>query len=241
MTRRQSRQSRLSRRIEKKTKKNLILSLLGIIIIIFLILKVGIPLLVNFSLLIANQKDKSTTSQNTTNPSFISPPVLNPLPSATNSAALVISGNGNTGQTVRIYINDNLIDETPTKKDGSFSINETLKKGTNTIQTKSELNGKESDFSNSIVVTYSDTKPSLEITSPSDGQTFSKDQNTAPVSGKTDPDVKITVNGFWAIVDDNNNFSYSLPLQNGDNQIKVIATDNASNTTEKDIKITYNP
>lgn len=242
MTRQTQRTSRLARNIERRTRKNLIFSILGIIIVLFLVVKLGIPLLVNFSLLIANQKDKSATSQNTaSNPSFIAPPILNPLPSATNSASLVISGMGNAGQTVRIYINNNLIDETPTEKDGSFSINETLQNGTNTIQAKSELNGKESSFSDPLNVTFSNTKPNLDITSPSDGQTFSKDQNTAQVSGKTDPDIKITVNGFWAIVDDNNNFSYSLPLQNGDNQIKVIATDNAGNTTEKDIKVTYNP
>jgi bacillopeptidase F len=241
MTRQTQRTSRLARNIERKTRKNLIFSIFGIIVVIFLVIKLGIPMLVNFSLMLSNQNDKATTTQTSSNPSFIAPPVLNPLPSATNSADLVISGTGNTGQNVRVYINNNLVDETPTKKDGSFSIDETLKKGTSTIQAKSELNGKESDFSDSLTIVFNDTKPNLDLTSPSDGQTFSKDQNTAPVSGKTDPDVKITVNGFWAIVDDNNNFSYSLPLQNGDNQIKVIATDNADNTTEKDIKVTYNP
>ena len=242
MTRQTQRTSRLARNIERRTKKNLFFSIFGIIVVLFLVIKLGIPLLVNFSLMLSNQKDKSTTSSsNSSNPSFIASPVLNPLPSATNSATLVISGTGNAGQTVRIYINSNLVDETPTKKDGTFSINKTLKKGTNTIQAKSELNGKESDFSNSLNIVFNDTKPNLDITSPSDGQTFSKDQNTAQVSGKTDADIKVTVNGFWAIVDDNNNFSYSLPLQSGDNQIKIVATDSAGNTTEKDIKVTYNP
>jgi bacillopeptidase F len=79
------------------------------------------------------------------------------------------------------------------------------------------------------------------VTSPTDGQTFAKDQGSVQVSGKTDNNVKITVNGFWAIVDDSNNFSYALPLQGGENQIKVVAEDKAGNTTQKDIKVTYNP
>ncbi len=235
------RQSRLSRRIESKSKANLILSLLGILAVLFLVIKLGIPLLVNFSLSIANQKDKTTESQNanSSDTSFIAPPILNPPPIATNSAKIIVSGIGNPNQTIRIYINDQIKDDIQTKKDGSFSAMEDIAKGLNTINAKAQIKGKESDFSNSVTVTYIDTKPTLDLTSPTDGQSFSKDQNTAPVSGKTSTGAKITVNGFWAIVDDNNNFSYNLPLQNGDNQIKVVATDDAGNTTEKDVKVTY--
>ena len=59
--------------------------------------------------------------------------------------------------------------------------------------------------------------------------------------GKTDSGVRITVNGFWAVIDENNNFSYSLPLQDGDNAIKVVAQDQAGNKAEKEIKVTYSP
>ncbi len=234
------RQSRLNRRQERKSKRNLFLSLLGIVVVIFLVIKVGIPLLVNFSLFISNKKDLAIQN-NSGNASFISPPVLNPVPSATNSAKIALSGIGNPNQTVKIYVNDELTDELPTKKDGTFSIIEDIKKGTNTIKAKSLAEGKESGFSETITVTYIDTKPTLDLTSPSDGQTFSKASNSAPVSGKTSPGARVTVNGFWAIVDDNNNFSYNLPLQNGENQIKAVATDDAGNTTEKEVKVTYNP
>jgi outer membrane lipopolysaccharide assembly protein LptE/RlpB len=47
------------------------------------------------------------------------------------------------------------------------------------------------------------------------------------------------VNGFWAVVDDNNNFSYTLPLQSGDNQIKIVAIDQAGNKAEKDLKVNF--
>ena len=240
MTRR--RQSRLNRTTERRSKRNLVLSLLGIIVVFFLIIKVGIPLLVNFSLFLANRKDTtSSQSVNSNDPSFIAPPVFDPLPSATNSAKIALSGTGNPDQTVKIYVNDNLQDEVPTKKDGTFSLTEDLKKGQNKITAKSQSKGKESDFSKPVTVTYIDTKPTLDLTSPSDGQTFTKAQNTAPVTGKTSSGARVTVNGFWAIVDDNNNFSYSLPLQNGDNQVKVVAKDDAGNTTEKNLKVTYNP
>jgi bacillopeptidase F len=104
-----------------------------------------------------------------------------------------------------------------------------------------DVSGKESEFSNVLTVAFKSAPPSLNLDSPSDGQSFSKDQNTATVKGVTDPDVKVTVNGFWAITDSQGNFSYDLPLQNGDNKITVIATDMAGNKNEKDIKVTYSP
>ena len=222
---------------------NLALSLLGIVVVVILVLKVGIPLLVNFSLFLANQKDKTTSSQNANSDdsAFISPPIFDPIPTATNSAKAALSGTGNPDQTIRIYVNDDLKNEVLTKEDGTFSLIQDLEKGVNTIKAKSKIKERESDFSQPVTIAYIDTKPTLDITSPSNEQTFSKDQNTAPVSGKTSTGSRITVNGFWAIVDENNNFSYNLPLQNGENQIKVIAADEAGNTTEKDLKIPYNP
>lgn len=234
--------SRLSKRQEKKTKQNLILSVAGIIVVLILLFKVGVPLLVNFSLFIGQQKDSSPISQsNSKDPSFIAPPIFDPIPSATNSAKISLTGSAIANQSVKIYVNGKLFDETPTKNDGSFSLIVDIQKGSNTINAKANVKGKDSNFSDSLTTTYIDSKPTLDITSPSDGQTFSKDQKSAPVSGKTSAGAKVTVNGFWAIVDENNNFSYSLPLQNGDNQIKIVATDDAGNSTEKDLKVTYNP
>jgi hypothetical protein len=133
------------------------------------------------------------------------------------------------------------VDKNPTQKDGSFSFKQTLNQGGNTIKVKATENNKDSDFSQVSSVTFGNTPPNLKVDAPSDGQSFSKDQNKIEVKGSTDPQVKITVNDFWAIIDENNNFSYTLPLQNGDNLIKVKATDQAGNTTEKDIKVTYSP
>jgi len=233
--------SRLNRRLEEKTKKNLVLNILGIVLVILLVLKFGIPLLVNLSVFFSgssknNQMPVATSIQDT---SFIAPPVLDSFPDATSSANIPVSGIASKNQSIDLYINGNLQDNTKTKDDGSFLLTETLRPGENTIQVKAVVNGKESDFSNSITTAFKSAPPSLNVTSPSDGQSYSKDQNTATVMGTTDPDVKVTVNGFWAISDDNGNFSYNLPLQNGDNQIKVVATDAAGNTTEKDIKVTY--
>lgn len=231
--------SRLSKRMEQRTKKNLILSVFGIILIIFLVFKFGIPLLVNLSLFLSGSQSKVET--NVQNPSFIAPPILDSFPQATASANIIISGIASKNQTINLYINDNLVDTVNAGDDGRFSFKETVKPGENTITAKVVVDKKESDISNSIITSFKNAPPSLNVNSPTDGQSFSKDQNTVNVRGATDTDTKVTINGFWAITDSNGEFSYNLPLQNGDNKVKIEAIDVAGNKTTKEIKVTYSP
>ena len=233
------RRSRLALKTERKTKKTIILASLGIIIVLFLLIKFGLNLLVGFSVFLAGTKNQTVSSNNNSSLIFIPAPVLNPLPAATNSAQIIISGKTETNKTVDLYVNSDLKDTTQSDKDGNFFFTESLSNGTNQIAAKTEDNNKKSDFSNSFTVNFVSKAPSLNVNTPSDGQSFSKDQNSVNVTGTTDAGVNVTINGFWAVMDENNNFSYTLPLQNGDNQIKIIATDQAGNKTEKDLKVTY--
>jgi hypothetical protein len=231
--------SRLLRRNVQKTKKNLVLSVLGIIVIIVLLLKFGIPLLINLSLFLSGSQNRGDASiQKET---FIAPPVLDSFPEATSSANIFISGIASEQQTIDLYINDNLVNTSKTNDEGKFTFEEKIEPGENVIKAKAVIDGKESEFSNTITTIYKSAPPSLKINSPSDGQAYSRDQNTADVKGITDSDVKVTVNGLWAITDGNGVFSYSLPLQNGENKIKIIATDLAGNKSESEIKVTYSP
>jgi len=233
------RRSRLSKNFEKKSRKTLILSVIGILIVLFLLFRFGLDILVGFTTLISGSKNTTgTTTSNQIN--FIAPPILNPLVSATNSARITISGKAVKGQTVYLYVNNQGVDQIQANNDGGFSFNETLNNGDNQIEARAESkDGKKSDYSNSFDVAFKNSPPTLDVSTPSDGQSFKKDQNTASVTGKTDAGVTVTVNGFWAVVDDNNNYSYTLTLQNGDNQIKIVATDQAGNKTEKDLKVNY--
>lgn len=226
--------------MEQKTKKNLFLSLVGIILVLLLVFKFGLPLLINLSLFLSGSKGNQEQTENK-DPSFIAPPILNPFPQATSSANVVISGVASKDQVVNLYINDNFINKTKTKEDGTFSFEEAIEPGENVIKAKAVVKDKESEFSEPLTLVFKSAPPSLDIREPIDGQSFGKEQNIADVHGITDPDVKITVNGFWAITDSQGLFSYRLPLQNGENKIKIIATDIAGNRTEKDVRVTYSP
>lgn len=233
--------SRLSHRMEAQSKKRFFLYTAGSVLILFFVLRFGINLLANLALLMGS-KDASDTSFQNSSVTFVAPPILNPLPQATNSAVMKISGTSTVKGAISLYINNQVVDKTQTQDDKSFSFDSvTLTKGDNAIQVKvtDEKSNKESDFSNQVTISYKTDKPKLTVDSPSDNQSFSKDSNTAPVSGTTDPGDKVTVNGLWAIVSDDGKFSYTIPLQNGNNKLKIIAADDAGNTTEIDKTVTY--
>jgi len=233
-------QTRLSRTAEKRTKKQLILSILGIILLLFLLFKFGIPLLTSFSLFLSG--NKGTTSQDIAkSQAVLTAPILNQTFSATNSASITVTGTAVAKEGIQLFVNDNLVDTTTTKDDGSFTFNSVnLTQQQNTIKVKAKLDNKVSDFSDAWNITYIQKAPNLTLDTPSDGQTFPHDQSRIPVKGKTDPDVKVTINDLWAIVDSSGIYSYTLSLQNGDNHIKIVATDAAGNTTTKELTVHYN-
>ncbi len=230
--------TRLSRRQDKKSKKNFYLTIIGIIIILYIFFKFGLPLLVNLSLFVS-QIGKNSEQTVNVQKTYVSPPVLNPLPEATNSAKIVISGKAFKDQTISLYINDDLISKDATDDKGEFSFTELLDKGENEIKVKAKQDNNESDFSYASTVIFKDKSPDLTIDYPEDGQNFEKDNNKINISGKTSLDADVTVNGFWAIVDENNIYSYSLNLKEGENEINVVAVDKAGNKSEKSIKVNY--
>ena len=142
-------------------------------------------------------------------------------------------------QKIKLYVNGDDVDETEVKKDKSFTFeNVELEPGANEIKVKALTeNNKQSDYSDALNITYVDKPPSLEINSPHDGDSFPKDKDSITISGKTDPGNKITVNGFWAIVNDEGNFSHTISIQDGENKIKIEAADTAGNKTTKEITI----
>lgn len=233
--------SRLSRKLERQTRNTFLLSVFGIAAILVVLIKFGVPFLTNFSLFISGSDYKNEQIDNKNKKVFIQAPILDPLESATNSAKITIKGIASTEQTIDLYINNEIVDKTKTKKNNSFVFEDiTLASGENVIKAQATTKeSKKSEFSNEIIVVYKKEAPKLSVDSPNQDQSFSKDDNPIKVSGKTNPGTRVIVNDFWAIVDEQGNFSYNLRLQNGDNTIKIVATDEAGNKTEMERKVKY--
>src|SRR5258706_16114681 len=127
--------SRLSQKQKSKSVKQLFLSIAGIIVILFLLVKLGIPMLINFSLFLAGVKGGASNSQDTNSSTILLPPILNPTYSATNSATISVTGTAIAKQSIQLFLNDEQIDATDTKSDGSFSFNNiVLNQGQNIIK-----------------------------------------------------------------------------------------------------------
>ncbi len=64
--------------------------------------------------------------------------------------------------------------------------------------------------------------PPLEVVEPIDG--LQTDQDTVVVSGSTDPEATISVGGQLVALDKGGQFSFRLPLNEGENTVQVTAT-----------------
>lgn len=232
--------SRLLKKLDKQSRKNFYLAFLGIVLVIFAVFKIGIPLLVQASLFIGNFNSTPETQKE--NPAFLQAPSLSPLPNATNSATIKLTGFATPEKEVEIFVNNELTTKINTDKDGTFEIPDLkLLNGENILKARMISDDRRSEFSESLTVTFNDKTPTLEITNPTDNQTFGKDQGKIEVKGKTDPDNQIMVNDFRAIVDSGGNFSYFLELSTGENKIQIKARNLAGNEIKVERKVTFSP
>ena len=216
--------------------KSIALMIAGIIAILIFLFTIGPDLLIQFSLLM--KKSSTANDLKKEELTYIAPPVLNSMNDATKSAEVIISGYAQDKQTIKLFVNGKIADKTTVKKNKQFTFSKVkLEKGNNEIKAKAVTqDDQESGYSQSITITYLADPPKLEISSPSDGQTIAKDQRLVTVRGTTDQNVKVTVNDFWAIMDEGN-FSYQISLSDGENTLKIVATDFANNQTTKEIKV----
>jgi len=231
--------SRLKRYEDKRQEKKLVISIVGIIAIFIFLGIFGIRILIGFSLLVDKLRG---TPQQQTSQQLILPPELNPLPIATNSATIAVSGKGQAGMTVIVYINDTDTEKTTVDKDGAFVIPSVkLIEGTNTISAKQTSDNKNvSVLSEVFTVISKKSKPTLDITYPSDNQQIRQEQNTITVTGKTnDESNTVNVNERLAILRNDGSFAYDLNVPEGDSVIKIIATDTAGNQITVERKINY--
>lgn len=233
--------SRLDKISRRHYEKNILFILIAIIIILVVFFVYGVPLLIKYSVFIGGIKNSDDKYTSKTNSSYIAPPVLDPLPSATNKEKITVSGSAQPKQTIKLYINGKYVDKVTVNENGSFSFeNALLDEGDNNISAKSLNLSRESDYSQNVSIKYIDKLPSLDINKPNDQQIISQGDSHISVEGKTDPDALVSINDYQTIVDNDGNFSYLLNLQKGENKIKVVATDEAGNKTIKELSVTLN-
>ena len=233
-------QLRSSRNEDRKASIRLILAILGTIAVIAFLAVFGLRILIGFSLLVDKLRGNSpaATSQSQ---SFLSPPVLDPLPEATNSAQIKVSGHGQAGLTAIIYLNGTETKKLTIDQDGTFKTQVTVPgEGDLAVSAKvTDDKGNTSDLSEVMTISINSKAPIMEVSSPSDNTTISGDDNKITVTGKVQEDVQVTVNDRFVVVQNDGSFSYKYPLPEGDTILRIIATDTAGNQTKIERKVTY--
>lgn len=243
MIRRKLGTSRLSRTSEKQNKKQTIYFTIGIIAIFIILLQFG-PALINiFGNTIYNLRGAKDENNQVIVKTLLQPPILNGIPDATQRAYISFSGTApdNHG-VVEIYVNNDLKKEINIVDIKEFEVKTlTISEGKNTIKARFVKNNKTSSFTNDFTVNFYKEKPKLDVSFPTDGTIFTKADKNITIAGQTDPEILVSVNGFRAIVSPDGKFSYIFSLNDGDNNITVIAQNPAGLSTQKDIKVKYNP
>ncbi|MFI5205337.1 MAG: hypothetical protein ACHQVK_00170 [Candidatus Paceibacterales bacterium] len=226
---------------QQKSQKKIIWNVILTVVVLYLIFFWGLPALIGGLSVFNRFKPSNTTAQNAPENATLAPPVLNIPYEATNSAQIRIPGYASPNIKVNIYLDDNLQTSVTSGDDGSFQSDPiSLNLGTNSIYGKTaDDKNRESLPSKPITITYSNDKPKLNISSPDDGTQIKGGDKKVTVSGQTDPDDSVTVNGQTVIVQSDGSFSISTGLNDGDNQIVIVSTNSVGNTTQVQRKVTY--
>lgn len=229
--------SRLEKHQNKQIFQRIAIAFVLFVAFIIFFFSVGIKMLVSFTLFLnqlANNGSKQQTSQQAETFNSIN---IDPIPSATNSANLTFSGTALNFDKLEIYLNDEKQDEITISDSFSGEI-KGLEKGTNTIHfIAKSSSSKETKKTPSYDVLYKNEKPKLEISEPNDNSKTNKED--IKISGVTDKETTIRVNGQPLIVDVEGKFTTTFRLKEGENKIQITAEDIVGNQEKKDLTITY--
>lgn len=229
-----------SRRRSSKNKRNLLLTIFLLFFLGYALLVWIIPNVIGGLFLVSHIGAKPATTPSPISDSTLAPPVLNIPYEATNTAKIRIKGYASPHHDIELYVNEEKVTTTETNEEGVFIAEGiSLEQGDNIIYGKTISSTSTSLSSKPIKVIYSNQKPKLSISHPSDGQTVKGGDKKITVQGSTDPGNSIVINGQKAIVNGDGNFSQSIPLNDGENSITVTASDQYNNQSQVTLKVKY--
>lgn len=211
--------------------------LLSVALVIVMI-KWGFPLFVK--IIAGNGATVSRTTEDIIPPQ---PPILSPLPEATNEGTINVEGFTEQGASLELTVNDTLNNSDKAKDDGSFTFSASLSTGANRVQIRATDEAGNASLSEVKIITVDKEPVTLSITSPKDGTEYiGRNSQSVEITGKTNkPNTQVIANNSFVDVNRDGTFVHRLQLASGENIIKLIASDKAGNQDEKTIKLIYTP
>lgn len=234
--------TRLQRKREKESVKQAVKYLFLIFLVLFLMVRFGLPGLIKLAAFIGDIKSSNQPieKQDQLAPR---PPTLNPISEATTSAKINLSGYGEAGTTTQLYVRGITVADSVVNNEGEFEFLEVhLREGENEIYVVSrDDQGNVSDESITYAITVDKTAPDLSIESPKDGDNFFDNDNPITIKGTTEEGAEVRVNNRFTRTKSDGSFETSLSLDEGDNEIEIKVVDEAGNETVEKIKVNYAP
>lgn len=155
-----------------------------------------------------------------------------------------LEGTSESGSTVTLFkegqkVKDTVADNNNKFYFGDIEINANQDKKTSFYVVAKSKQGVESDKSNLVDVVFDKTTPKFSIKTPEDGQKISDFSRTLQVTGSTEVNTQVLVNGRTAAVNQNNDFSAQIRLEEGDNTITVEVVDKAGNKSKQTVTVKF--
>lgn len=215
-------------------------AVLFLIVFFYLFFNIGLGLIIKTSAFISNFLNKKNNESISNNEikQEVALIDINNIPYATNSADFLVSGSILNLDILEFFLNEQKIKEVVTKSDTFEEIIGKLIKGDNLFYIIGK-NEKDKIIKKSKVyhILYKPDKPKLEIKEPQDRLTTSNSE--IKIAGETDKETFIKINDLPVVVDALGNFSTTIRLKEGENQIKITAEDQAGNIEEKVVTVLY--
>jgi len=225
------RYSRLAETQAKKAKKTALFYVVTSIIIVFILFFYGFNYSSKITAFVLNAIGKKTTSLGQDNLPPASPKIFE-VDEYTNKENYEISGTSEAGSEIIIFVNDNE-EKALTNSSGIFQTNIKLKKGLNTIYAKAiDDASNESLNSETVSITLDTTPPMLKINEPTQKTFIGNDNKKIKIKGETENNVQIHINNNFVFVNSDNTFEFEIELSEGEQEISIIAIDEAQNETE---------
>lgn len=172
-------------------------------------------------------------------------PLIN-VPSAfTKEKNLRLDGFGKPGTKLYLMVNENekSVYETTVGVNGEFFLNIDLDEGENVLRAYSiDEQGLRSNDSKLIKISLDQSVPEIELWEPENNlEIIGKDKRTVKIKGVSEPQVKVLINNMIVWADGEGIFELDYKLQNGENELKIVAVDQAENQAEEVFYVYFQP